>query len=83
YFVRLRIAKLTQRHRQLSSAPVQISLEWAKTMTWKGLYPVVKLVETTYEKGKRMAKKAFKTFADRVTRDISLPKYFMTIQPQI
>jgi len=62
---------------------VQISLEWAKTMTWKGLYPVVKLVETIYEKGKRITKKAFKTFANRVTRDISLPKYFMTIQPQI
>jgi len=27
-------------------------------------------VETTYKKGIRMAKKAFKTFADRVTRDV-------------
>ena len=54
-----------------------------KTMTWKGLHPVVKLVETTYKKGIRMANKAFKTFADRVTRDVSLRKYFMTIQPQV
>jgi len=39
-----------------------------------------KAVETTYKKGIRMAKKAFKIFADRVTRDVSLRKYFMTIQ---
>lgn len=62
---------------------IEISLEWAKTMTWKGLHPVVKLVETAYQKGIRIAKKAFKTIADRVTRDVSLPKYFMTIQPQV
>jgi len=62
---------------------IETSLEWAKTMTWKGLHPVVKLVETTYKKGIRMARKAFKTFADRVTRDVSLRKYFMTIQPQV
>jgi hypothetical protein len=62
---------------------LEISLEWAKTMTWKGLHPVVKLVETAYQKGIRIAKKAFKTIADRVTRDVSLPKYFMTIQPQV
>jgi len=52
-------------------------------MTWKGLHPVIKLVETTYEKGIRIAKKAFKTFADRVARDLSMPKYFVTIQPQV
>lgn len=62
---------------------IETSLEWAKTMTWKGLHPVVKLVETTYKKGIRMAKKAFKTFAERVTRDVSLQKYLMTIQPQV
>ena len=28
-----------------------ITLAWAKTMTWKGLSPVVKLLETTYQKG--------------------------------
>ena len=62
---------------------IETSLEWAKTMTWKGLHPVVTLVETTYKKGIRIAKKAFKTFADRVTRDVSLQKYLMTIQPQV
>ncbi len=62
---------------------IETSLQWAKTMTWKGLHPVVNLVEATYEKGVRIAKKAFKTFADRVVRNVLLPKYFMTIQPQV
>jgi hypothetical protein len=60
-----------------------ITLAWAQTMTWKGLSPVVKLLETTYQKGVRMSKKAFKAMSDRIDRDASLPKYYVTIQPQI
>jgi hypothetical protein len=29
---------------------LEVTLEWAKTMTWKGLRPVVKLLETTYQR---------------------------------
>lgn len=61
---------------------VETTLEWAKTMTWKGKKPVVKLRETVYQKGIRLSKKEFKTFADRIARDVSLPKYHMTICPQ-
>ena len=62
---------------------LEITLEWAKTMTWKGLSPVIKLLETTYQKGVRMSKKAFNAMGSRIDRDVSLPKYYMTIQPQI
>ena len=60
-----------------------ITLAWAKTMTWKGLSPVVKLLETTYQKGVKMSKKAFTAIGNRIARNPSLPKYSMTIQPQI
>jgi hypothetical protein len=60
----------------------EITLEWAKTMTWKGISPVIKLVETAYQKGVRMTKKAFNAFASRIDRDASLPKYYVTIRPQ-
>jgi len=60
---------------------VESTLEWAKTMTWKGKKPVVKLQETVYQKGIRLSKKEFKTFSDRIARDVSLPKYHMTICP--
>lgn len=60
----------------------EITLEWAKTMTWKGLSPVIKLVKTAYQKGVRMAKKEFNALANRIDRDASLPKYYLTIRPQ-
>jgi len=61
---------------------LETTLEWAKSMTWKQLHPVVELLETVYKKGVRIAKKAFQSIADRITRHPSLPKYYMTIQPQ-
>lgn len=61
---------------------ILVTLEWAKTMTWKQIRPVVKLVETVYQKGVKMSKKAFKAFANRINRDELLPKYYMTILPQ-
>ena len=57
-------------------------MEWAKSMTWKELHPVVELLETVYKKGVRIDKKGFQSIADRITRHPSLPKYYMTIQPQ-
>ena len=61
---------------------VETTLEWAKSMTWKGLNPVVKLLETVYQKGVRVSKTIYKATADRIDRHSSLPKYCMTIQPQ-
>ena len=36
-------------------------VEWARTMTWKGTRPIVRLIETTYDKGVRIAKDAFRS----------------------
>ncbi len=55
---------------------------WAGTMTWKGTRPIVKLIETTYHKGVRIAKDAFEAIEDRLQRHDSLPKYDVLIQPQ-
>ena len=62
---------------------IEITLEWAKTMTWKGLNPVVKLLETTYEKGVSVCKKMFKVIARRLDRHAELGKYYVTIYPQV
>jgi len=48
---------------------LETTLEWAKSMTWKGANPVVKLLEISYQKGVRMGKKAFNAIADRIERD--------------
>jgi hypothetical protein len=61
---------------------IGITLEWAKTMTWKGLHPVVNLIEDTYLKGVTVGKKLFKAISDRLDRHPLLSKYCVTIQPQ-
>jgi Rhodopirellula transposase DDE domain len=55
---------------------------WAGTMTWKGTRPIVKLIETTYHKGVRIAKDAFEAIENRLQRHDSLPKYDVLIRPQ-
>jgi len=37
---------------------LEITLEWAKSMTWKGVKPVVKVLEAVYKKGVKIAKVA-------------------------
>ena len=61
---------------------LETTLEWAKTMTWKGLEPVVEVLESIYKKGVCIGKKSFQSIADRITRHLLLPKYSVTIQPQ-
>jgi len=39
---------------------VEKTVEWAKTMTWKGVRPVVCLWDKIYEKGIRLTKKEMK-----------------------
>ena len=51
-------------------------------MTWKGAHPIVKLIETTYDKGVRIAKDAFKAIESRLQRHDGLPKYDVLIQPR-
>ena len=57
-------------------------VEWARTMTWKGAHPIVRLIETSYTKGVRIAKDAFEAIESRLQRHTDLPKYDVLIQPQ-
>jgi hypothetical protein len=61
---------------------VETVVGWARTMTWKGAHPVVRLVEKTYDKGVRIAKAAFKAIERRLRRAKDLPKYDILIQPR-
>jgi len=62
---------------------IETTLEWAKTMTWKGYHPVVELLEATYKKGVTVCKKIFKAISDRLDRHSVLSKYYVTIYPQV
>jgi hypothetical protein len=59
----------------------QIMLEWAKSMTWKGLNPVVEVSRQVYEKGISLSKTAMKDIEARLQRNPDLPKLDILIQP--
>jgi hypothetical protein len=61
---------------------LETTLEWAKTITWKGLEPVVDVLVSIYKKGVWIGKKGFQYIADRLMRHLLLPKYYVTIQSQ-
>ena len=56
-------------------------LSWAKSMTWKGLKPVVKLSKKVYQKGISLTKKAMKNIEKRLQRNPFLPKWDILIKP--
>ena len=55
------------------------TLEWAKSMTWKGIHPVLELLTTVYKKGVKISKEMYKSTTDRIKRNELLPKYYVTI----
>ncbi|CAK0759561.1 hypothetical protein CCP4SC76_3150005 [Gammaproteobacteria bacterium] len=56
-------------------------LEWAKSMTWKGIQPVVNLSQIVYEKGISLSKKAMEAVEARLERNPVLPKWDIMIRP--
>lgn len=57
------------------------AIECAVTMTWKGVKPVVRLIEKIYEKGVKLTKREMKKYEDRIKRSKRLPKWDVIIEP--
>jgi hypothetical protein len=60
---------------------VEKALGLARTMTYKGIHPVVQLVKGTYQTGVKLTKKAMKFYEDMIERLPGLEKWFVTIPP--
>jgi len=60
---------------------VETMLEWAKSMTWKGMHPIVDLSRKVYQKGVTLSKRAMHAVEARLERDPELPKWDMLILP--
>ena len=56
-------------------------LEWAKSMTWKGIHPMVALSRKVYQKGVTLSKRAMRAVENRLTRHPELPNWDILIQP--
>jgi len=61
---------------------VETMLRWAKSMTWKGIHPIVQLSQTLYEKGVSLSKEAMQAVETRLKRNPLLPKWDILIQPE-
>ena len=60
---------------------IETALEWAGTMTWNGLQPVIKLLTETYEKGRKLTKKEMQVYEEKFKRSEKLPKWDVIINP--
>jgi Rhodopirellula transposase DDE domain len=60
---------------------VSTMLAWAKSMTWKGIKPIVKLSRKVYAKGVTLGKTAMQAVEARLERNPLLPKGDILIQP--
>ena len=58
-------------------------LEWAKSMTWKGLHPVVEISRKIYEKGISLSKSAMRSVEEDLERNQSLPKWDILVCPTV
>lgn len=60
---------------------VETMVEWAKSMTWKGIHPMVALSRKVYQKGVTLSKRAMRAVESRLTRHSELPNWDILIQP--
>jgi hypothetical protein len=60
---------------------VETMVEWAKSMTWQGIHPIVTLRRQVYRKGVTLSKRAMQVVEARLERDAELPYWDMLIHP--
>jgi hypothetical protein len=60
---------------------VETMVEWAKSLTWKGMHPIVELSHKGYQKGIALGKAAMRVVEARLTRHPALPKYDILTNP--
>ena len=61
---------------------LQVILQQARRMRWRGQAPVVKRQEGEYPDGVRLSRAQMKPYEARLQRSAVLPKYDITIKPQ-
>ncbi len=57
------------------------AIKWAATMTWKGIKPIVHVIDALYNTGISLTKKAMAPYEERIKRAEHLPKWDITIEP--
>lgn len=60
---------------------LEMAINWAETMTWKGVRPEVLQIERSYEKGVTLSNKDWAQLQTRLERSATLPKWDVVIKP--
>jgi transposase len=60
---------------------IETVLQFASTMRWKGIHPVVELVTTAYQSGVKLNKEAMELVEAHLSRADALGKWFIDIVP--
>jgi len=60
---------------------IEKTIDWASTMTWKGIKPVIHFCDKIYQKGIKLTKKEMRAFERKILRSYSLPKWDVIINP--
>ena len=58
------------------------ALQWAATMTWRSVVPIVHFLDRVYETGVGLTPRLFRPIAARLERLQTLPKWSVVIQPK-
>jgi len=61
---------------------IQTALNWAQTMTWRDVTPIVHFLDRVYPTGVRLKPNLFRPIAARLQRSITLPKWSLVIHPK-
>jgi Rhodopirellula transposase DDE domain len=62
---------------------VEVVLQCARRMTWKGNHPTVGCIDGLYPKGVRLTAKEMRPYEARLQRSTALPKYDIVIKPEV
>ena len=58
---------------------VETALKWASTMTWRGVRPIIELVEGVYERGVTLSRMEFDPVLERLEKSANLKKWSVKI----
>jgi hypothetical protein len=62
---------------------VETMVEWAKSMTWQGLHPIVECSQKVYQKAMTLSKKAMREVEARLERHHELPTWDILLRPAL
>jgi len=65
----------------ISNPSTKTMLEWANSMTWKGLHSIVERSHQLYEKRISLSKEAMRAVGTRLQRHPELPTWDVLIRP--